>query len=78
MQLTFMVEEEKQVQSIVADLLLWLYIIDVPEPLKYAVFRLEDTLVSFRELQLAVVGNVADRPQWAQSKVRTSEGSQNQ
>lgn len=51
MQLTFMVEEEEQVQSFVAALLLWLYIIDVPEPLKYTVFRLEDTLVSFRELQ---------------------------
>lgn len=51
MQLTFMVEEEEQVQSVVAALLLWLYIIDVPEPLKYTVFRLEDTLVSFRELQ---------------------------
>lgn len=33
------------------------------EPLKYTVFRLEDTLVSFRELRLVAVGNVADRPQ---------------
>lgn len=48
-----------------ADLPLQLYIIDVPDPLKYTVFWLEDTLVSFRELQLVVVGNVADRPQWA-------------
>lgn len=63
MQLTFMVEEEKQIQNVMADLLLRLYIIDIQEPLKYTVFRLEDTLVSFRELQLAAVGNVADRPQ---------------
>lgn len=69
-----MVGEEKQIQSVMGDLLLQLYIIDVREPLKYTVFRLEDTLVSFRELQLVVVSNVADRPQWAQSKVRTSEG----
>lgn len=60
MQLTFILEEEEQVQSIVADLLLWLLIIDVAEPQKY---RLEDTLVSFTELQYAVVGNVAERPQ---------------
>lgn len=46
-----------------ADLLLWLYIIDVPEPLEYTALRLKDTLVSFREVQLAVVGNVADTPQ---------------
>lgn len=63
MQLTFMVEEEKQIQSVVADPPLRLYIIDVAEPLNYTVFRLQDTLVSFREVQLAVVGNVADRPQ---------------
>ncbi len=58
-----MVEEEKQIQSVMADLLLWFYIIDVQEPLKYTVFRLEDTLVSFRDLQLVAVYNVADRPQ---------------
>lgn len=57
-----------------AELPLWLYINDVPKPLKYTVISLEDTLVSSRELQLVVVGNVADRPQWAQSKVRTSGG----
>lgn len=57
------VEEEKPIQSIMADLPLRSYIIDAPEPLKYTVFSLKDTLVSFRELQLAVVGNVADRPQ---------------
>lgn len=61
--LTFVVEEEKQIQSFMADLLLWLSIIDVPEPLKYTVFRLQDTLVSFSKLQFAVVGNVVDRPQ---------------
>lgn len=58
-----MVGEEKQIQSVMEDLLLQLYIIDVREPLKYTVFRLEDSLVSFRQLQLAVVGNGADRPQ---------------
>lgn len=66
-----MVEKERQMRRIIADILLWLYIIDVPEP------SLEDTPVSFRELQLVVVCNVADRPQWAQSKVRTSEGKEN-
>lgn len=60
MQLPFILEEEEQVQSIVADLLLWLFIIDVAEPQKY---RLEDTLVSFIELHYVVLGNVAERPQ---------------
>lgn len=45
MQLTFMVQEEKQSQSVTADFLLWLYIIDGAEALQYTVFWLKDTLV---------------------------------
>lgn len=78
LQLTFMGEEEKKIQNIIAGLLLWLYIIDAPESLKYTLFRLKHTLVSFRAPQFAVVGNVAQRAKRAQSKVRTSEGYTNQ
>lgn len=46
-----------------ADLLLWVYIINVPELLKNTlVFRLKETLVSFGEQQFTFVGNIADRP----------------
>ena len=68
----------EKIQSIIEGFLLWLYIIDGAESLKHTVFSLKHTLVSFRALQLAAVGNVAQRPQRAQSKVRASQGHRNQ